>query len=588
MTQYGAIQVTPTNLELMTEKEALGVHQNFKQVLNQADYPINIYSLQRDLELQPYAEYLKDRFSIRRELWEDYLRYCSRLNDESLVATEHYITTPVTASDRSFLASVLDSESSEDLESEVQRRTQQITDSLNTANLSATEIPAEELETSPSNPTPRYVSTGQEYRRALIITEYPSQLELAWPLELLRVDGKIDVAQLIKPRDSANTVSTLNRLKEKLNAEINSRLASGFLDTNELESKLDAVDWMLDKLANREQQAFDYAVYISAHADNKEDCDQAFEQVKSRLKRIGIGFEEPVFRTDQAQKACNPLQLDPLQETQLQLSDSTAAGFPFATRTINQSSGIIYGEDQYDGTPILQDRFQWHAPHLARFGATGSGKTFHTKIELLRAILAYPDIQVIVIDPKNEYHNLIKALNGETYTVQDRPEDLGKASCFQVPSRGQSDNIPEIIDLIEHLYQVTSQNDRRTLVVADEAHNVSGVGRGREILTRWVREARDTSTAITLVSQSANDFTQYTEGRTLLDQLPGKLFFRHERVSQEMIDHFQLSEQEEIDLYDLKTGTDAPYSEAVMKVSGRLDAKIRVHATPAEHRLIEQ
>lgn len=103
-----------------------------------------------------------------------------------------------------------------------------------------------------------------------------------------------------------------------------------------------------------------------------------------------------------------------------------------------------------------------------------------------------------------------------------------------------------------------------------------------------MREARDTSTAITLVSQSANDFTQYTEGRTLLDQMPGKLFFRHERVSQEMIDHFQLSEQEEIDLYDLKTGTDAQYSEAVMKVSGRLDAKIRVHATPTEHRLIEQ
>jgi hypothetical protein len=103
-----------------------------------------------------------------------------------------------------------------------------------------------------------------------------------------------------------------------------------------------------------------------------------------------------------------------------------------------------------------------------------------------------------------------------------------------------------------------------------------------------VREARDTNTAITLVSQSASDFTQYPEGQTLLDQCPGKVFFRHQRVPDDMIEYFQLSEQEVIDLYDLKTGTESPYSEAILKISGRLDAKIRVKATPAEHQLIEQ
>ena len=66
------------------------------------------------------------------------------------------------------------------------------------------------------------------------------------------------------------------------------------------------------------------------------------------------------------------------------------------------------------------------------------------------------------------------------------------------------------------------------------------------------------------------------------------MFFRHQRVSPDIVDYFQLSEQEVIDLYDLKTGTESSYSEAILKISGRLDAKIRVKATPAEHQLIEQ
>lgn len=124
--------------------------------------------------------------------------------------------------------------------------------------------------------------------------------------------------------------------------------------------------------------------------------------------------------------------------------------------------------------------------------------------------------------------------------------------------------------------------------MADETHSVSDVDRGREILTHWVRKARDTFIVTTLVSRSVNDFTQHAEGKTLLDQMSGKLLFRHEYVSQGMIDHFQFSGQEEIDLYDLKIGTDTQYSGAAMEISRCLDAKIRVRATPTEYKLIKQ
>ena len=589
MTWVDGVHVSPTNLELMTEQEARAVQQTYKQLLDQLDYPVAVYSVQSELDLLPHAEYLKNRFSVHRELWEDYLRYCSRVQTGKIHGTDHYILTQVSNS-QPVLGFLNDHE--EDLESESGRRVNQIVDALNTSNLSAqpiTENQLEELKTRYIGENGyRYLKTGDGYRRFLTITEYPSNLDLAWPLDLLRINGKIDVIQQIQPRDAGETRSRLNKVKERLNAEINSRISGGFVDTNKLESKLASTEGMLDSLAQRNQRPYDYQVTLSIHGETREHCDQAFQKLQSRLKMIGIQASEPVFQIDQASKTSTPHQANPLSETLLLLSNAVSAGFPFATRTIDQASGVIYGEDQFDGTPILQDRFQWHAPHFARFGSTGSGKTYHTKIELLRTRLTLPDAQIIVVDPKNEYHQLTKKLGGATYSVNDRPAQLDKVSCFQVPSRGQTRYIDSIIDLIEQLYRLTSQNQDKTLVVADEAHNVSGVGRGRKILTRWVREARDTNTAITLVSQSASDFTQYEEGQTLLDQCPGKLFFRHQRVSDDIIEYFQLSEQEVIDLYNLKTGTESPYSEAIMKISGRLDAKIRVEATDSENQLIEQ
>ncbi len=577
MTRTGGVRVSPTNLELMTEQEARAVQQTYKQLLDQADYPLTVYSVQSQLNLFPYAEYMKDRFSIHRDLWEDYIAYFAKVEADSIHVTDHYILT--TASD-------------EGLESEIERRTNQISEALNTSNLSTQPIPSSELEKLENrytgSYTPHHVKTRDGYRRYLHVTEYPADLELGWPLQLLRIDGKIDVIQRINPRDPGKTRERINTVKEQLNAEINSRIASGFVGTNKLENKLDSTEEMLDSLATRQQQPYDYHVTLATHGTTEETCDKAFEKLRSRLKMMGIQTREPVLQTDQTSQDLTPGEPNPINNSYLLLSNAVSAGLPFATRTVEQDSGIIYGEDQYDNTPILQNRYNWHAPHLARFGSTGSGKTYHTKIELLRTRLTHPQAKIIVIDPKNEYHHITEKLRGKTYNVTDRPQTLEQTTCFQVPKRGQSQHIDSIINLIEHLYQITSQNDQRTLVIADEAHNVSGVGRGRKILTRWVREARDTNTAITLVSQSASDFTQYEEGRTLLDQCPGKVFFRHQRVPDDITQYFQLSEQEVIDLYNLKTGTDSSHSQAILKVSGRLDAKIRVKATPAEHQLIEQ
>jgi len=110
---------------------------------------------------------------------------------------------------------------------------------------------------------------------------------------------------------------------------------------------------------------------------------------------------------------------------------------------------------------------------------------------------------------------------------------------------------------------------------------------GRRLLNQFVLEGRDTKTAITLVTQNASHFTYCREGREILDNVPGKVFMRHDRVPESVVDYFDLSQREKQELFNLRTGTDTDCSDALLKVSSRLDTRIRIESTPVEHAIIE-
>jgi len=220
MTELGGVRVAPTNLELLTEAEARAVQQTYKQLLDQIDYPVTVYSIQSELDLFPYAEYVKDRFSTHRELWEDYLRYCSQVQTGSIHGTDHYIVTQVDPSTGSVLGFL--NEEEDDLEAEAERRTNQLVEALNTADLSAHPINKDKIDSIEARYSGdcghRYLDTDDGHRRFLTLTEYPANLDLGWPLDLLRIEGKIDIIQHITPRDGGKTRGRLNKVKERLNA----------------------------------------------------------------------------------------------------------------------------------------------------------------------------------------------------------------------------------------------------------------------------------------------------------------------------------------------------------------------------------
>lgn len=612
----GIIAVTPTELDLKTRDKQEALHGLYQQLFDTISYPVEVHSRQAPLDLGAYMRTLEERVDTPGDLVTAYRQYCQELDTGNALQTRHYLVLRVdhdTATGLSQLVSnVLPDTATTDqpaadtdhLVSELDERCQQLQNLLNASDLEARRVTGDRLEQladhvhcSSAEQTIRYPLCGDRWTRTVALTEYPQELRFGWPLPLFRLPGRIHVTQTVTPQEQGTVMSKLERKLEQASAEIDSFLAGGHLGTNKLEQQHRDIQWLLDLFTKRSDTPVTHGVYITVDAHSKDACDDHFQQLTDQLDAMRIGYREPVFQTEQARQTTDFVGGDPLHEVQLLPSRSAAAGLPFGTAQTSYHSGVVYGRDAIDGTPVLLDRFQWSSHSMAVMGMTGSGKSYLAKLEILRSYVAYPDLQIAVFDPKKEYSDIVEALGGvvtvqgpeTTHAVNDFSADSfrPKIASYEVPDRGQAENVTILVDLLREVYKEVSQTERQTLVFIDEARILLNDPEGRNLLNQFVLEARDTDTAVTMLTQNASQFTHSRQGREILDNVPGKILMQHDRVADSVKQYFQLSNQEAQALYTLKTGTDCRYSEGLLKVSNQLDTKLRIESTPLEHEVID-
>lgn len=603
-TYVAAIQVHPTNLSMKTEREQAALQSVLHEdVLETITYPIQLHSRQLPLSLDAYRKTLGANDDMDPDLTADLHARVASYETTEAYRTLHYVVVRNEPDTAAFLQTLLGDDAATEQRNEVRRREldarcDELIDALTTTELDADRITGPQLQVlmksfdvaaADLQPCHYEVDGGRKispYRKLAYINEFPTTLPLAWPTRFFTADGRIDLIQTIQPRNQGRAAKKLERTLQRLHTERESLIRTGFFGTNKIDSAIEDAKWMLDKLADRDDIIVDYGAYIVAHGDTMAECEATFDHITQRLPQAEL--REPIFRTDHALHTESALTHDPLDRTTMVPGSAAASGFPFATTRRQTTGGPIYGTDTHDGTPVILDRFNWKAGHLVRMGASGSGKSYATKVELLRAALAYDDLQIYVIDPMDEYTELAKVLGGQVIPIHDAlVDELPESEVTLLSSDGELVTRGQLADAVELVHEAID-DETPTLAVIDEANQLMNweEDRGRTALSNFVRLARHKATAVTLISQCASDFTDYSEGQAILDNAPAKVFMQHESVSDAIQDHVRLSDRELTEILTLATGNEHDYSEAILKVSNRIDTKLRIEGTDTEHRLI--
>ncbi|MFA5997183.1 MAG: DUF87 domain-containing protein [Candidatus Paceibacterota bacterium] len=277
---------------------------------------------------------------------------------------------------------------------------------------------------------------GEKYVRSFFITSYPSVVSDNWLSPLINLDKVFDIAIYIHPVDTAGIMKKFEKKVAEVQSQINVRESKGFVRDPMLESAYRDLEELRDRLQQAQEKMFDVGLYLSLYADTEEELGHVEAEIKSMLESRLIYVRPALFQQEEAFQSIIPVNDDKIVVTKKINSQPLSSFFPFVSFDLTSDKGILYGINRHNASLVLFDRFSLENYNSVTFAKSGSGKSFATKLEILRSLMF--DIDVIVIDPEREYESMAEAVGGRYFNISLNSEHHINPFDLPVPREDES------------------------------------------------------------------------------------------------------------------------------------------------------
>ena len=167
---------------------------------------------------------------------------------------------------------------------------------------------------------------------------------------------------------------------------------------------------------NNEELYFLYT-YINIIADSENELERNINKIEGILQASGMMTRKANFRQEQIFKSCLPLMNNNIDIKNISkrniLGNGLISTYPFISSNLCDEEGIFIGTNIYNNSIILVDRFnkdKYKNANMCIFGTSGAGKSFYTKLLILRYRIL--GLDQYIIDPEREYTKICENLDG--------------------------------------------------------------------------------------------------------------------------------------------------------------------------------
>ncbi len=256
---------------------------------------------------------------------------------------------------------------------------------------------------------------GEKVVRSFFITSYPSTVTDNWLSPLINLDKVFDISIYIHPVDTAAIMKKFEKKVAEVQSQISIRESKGFVRDPMLEGAYRDLEALRDRLQQAQEKMFDVGLYVSLYADSEEELGHVEAEIKSMLESRLIYIRPALFQQVEAFQSILPVNDDKITVTQKINSEPLSSFFPFVSFDLTSDRGILYGINRHNSSLVLFDRFSLENFNSVTFAKSGSGKSYATKLEILRNLMF--DTDVIVIDPEREYESMAEAVGGRYFNI---------------------------------------------------------------------------------------------------------------------------------------------------------------------------
>src|SRR3989338_2382256 len=256
-----------------------------------------------------------------------------------------------------------------------------------------------------------HIKIDSRFYRTLYVVGYPRYVSANWLYSLITYDHPLNISMFIYPSESKAILNELKRKIAEMQATIEGDIKSGKVVDPTVQVALDDALALQAELAKGAERFFQFGLYITIPADTKEELDSVTKEIDSTLSSLLIIAKQATLEQEEGFKSTLPLFYDRLAIWRNMDTTSLATTFPFSTASLTKNEGIMYGMNQHDGSLIIFDRFTLENANSVILGKSGGGKSFLVKLEAYRLLMM--GIDVVILDPENEYKKLTEGMNGE-------------------------------------------------------------------------------------------------------------------------------------------------------------------------------
>lgn len=316
-----------------------------------------------------------------------------------------------------------------------------------------------------------YFILNGKFARSFFVLAYPRFLSTGWLSFIINSEGSLDISMFIVPIDSGEILKKLRNKVGEIGSQMMINQEKGLVRDPILETAYGDVEGLRDALQQGTEKYFRFALYITLYADDLKELDKNSSVLESSLGAKLVVTKRALLQMEQGFNSTLPLAHDELDVANNLNTSPLSTTFPFVSSDLTSNDGILYGINRHNNSLILFDRFQMENANAVVFAKSGAGKSYAIKLEILRSLMV--GVEVVVIDPENEYQHLAEAVGG-TYLNISLNSDF-RINPFDLPVAMAADEDQEdlmrsaVISLLGLFGLVLGQLDPTEEALLDKA-----------------------------------------------------------------------------------------------------------------------
>ena len=299
--------------------------------------------------------------------------------------------------------------------------------------------------------TPRQLHLGDKIVRTFFVISYPRFLNESWFAPIVNLDKMFDVSIYVHPVDTASALRKFQKKVAEVQSQISSREERGMVRDPMLDTAHQDLEQLRNQLQQAQERLFDVGLYITIYGDGEDELDKIESEIKGLLEAKLVYVKPALFQQEPGYKSILPLETDELSVHSKLNSAPLSSLFPFISFDLTADRGILYGINRHNSSLVLFDRFSLENYNSVTFATSGSGKSYATKLEILRSLMF--ETEVIVIDPEREYEYMAEAAGGRHFNISlssdhhINPFDLPTPREDEAPASVLRSNIVSLVGL---------------------------------------------------------------------------------------------------------------------------------------------